>query len=97
MERRYIPAFVRRYPFVFAKDKDNSRLTLCIDEQYGGWNQEGHGKPLFDPEGDGTEFLDSMFRFVTDYQRQFDATLAFCRKLEELDLLEPMKARFKLP
>jgi hypothetical protein len=93
----YIPAFVRRYPFVFSKSEDGGQFTLCIDEHYSGWNQESRGKPLFDAKGEGTDFLDSMFRFVTDYQRQFDATLAFCRKLQELDLLEPMTARFKLP
>ena len=27
----YIPAFVRRYPFVFADDKSNQRLILCVD------------------------------------------------------------------
>lgn len=94
---KYIPAFVRRYPFVFSKSEDGKKLTLCIDEKHGGWNREGRGRPLFDAEGAGTEFLDKMLRFVTEYQRQFDATLAFCRKLQELDLLSPMTARFKLP
>jgi len=93
----YIPAFVRRYPFVFSKSEEGSKFTLCIDEEYAGWNQEGRGKPLFDSNGEGADFLNTMFRFVADYQRQFDATLAFCRKLKELDLLEPMTARFKLP
>jgi hypothetical protein len=93
----YIPAFVRRYPFVFSKSEDGSKFVLCIDEEYSGWNQEGHGKPLFDSNGEGAAFLNRMFRFVTDYQRQFDATLAFCRKLKELDLLESMTARFNLP
>jgi hypothetical protein len=94
---KYIPAFVRRYPFVFSKSEDGKKFTLCIDEKHGGWNQESRGRPLFDSDGEGTEFLDKMFRFVTEYQRQFDATLAFCRKLQELDLLEPMTARFNLP
>jgi hypothetical protein len=94
---KYIPAFVRRYPFVFSRSEDGKQFTLCIDEQYSGWNQEGRGKPLFDSNGEGTEFLKTMLGFVTDYQRQFDATLAFCRKLQDLDLLEPMTARFKLP
>jgi hypothetical protein len=94
---RYIPAFVRRYPFVFAKSDDGSTLTLCIDEGYSGWNQDGQGNPLFDSKGEGTDFLNKMFGFATAYQRDFDATLAFCRKLQELDLLEPMTARFKLP
>src|SRR5690606_7378108 len=29
---RYIPAFIRRYPFVLAGAKDAETLTLCIDE-----------------------------------------------------------------
>ncbi|MEM9054972.1 MAG: SapC family protein, partial [Pseudomonadota bacterium] len=27
----YVPAFVRRYPFVFANDNQSDRLLLCID------------------------------------------------------------------
>lgn len=94
---KYIPAFVRRYPFAFSKSKGDDKFTLCIDELYSGWNKEGRGKTLFDSTGEGSEFLNKMFRFVTEYQRQYDATLAFCRKLKELDLLEPMTARFKMP
>lgn len=94
---RYIPAFVRRYPFVFSKSEDESKLILCIDEQYAGWNQAGRGKRLFDVNGDRTEYLKSMLNFVQEYQRQSNRTEAFCRKLKELDLLEPMTARFKLP
>lgn len=92
----YIPAFVRRYPFVFSRRTDGAIFTLCIDEESAGWNQEGRGKPLFGSNGDGTNFLNTMFRFVANFQRQLDGTLEFCRKLKELDLLEPMAARFKL-
>lgn len=93
----YIPAFVRRYPFVFSKSGDGGQFVLCIDEAYSGWNRDGRGKALFDAQNEGTDFLNTMFRFVTDYQRQFDATLTFCRKLQQLDLLEPMTARMTLP
>src|SRR5262245_47346493 len=33
-DSRYIPAFVRRYPFVFSRASD--RFLLCIDEEYRG-------------------------------------------------------------
>ncbi len=36
----YIPAFVRRYPFVFSSNEDNSQFTLCIDEAFHGFNQD---------------------------------------------------------
>lgn len=96
-QANYIPAFVRQYPFVFSKSEDGDKFVLCIDEAYSGWNQDGRGKALFDAKSKGSDFLDRMFRFVTDSQRRFDATVAFCRKLQALDLLEPMTARFKLP
>src|SRR5690349_8221038 len=44
---KYIPAFIRRYPFVFSTSADNKTLTLCIDESYPGLNQEGRGQRLF--------------------------------------------------
>ena len=92
---RYIPAFVRRYPFVFSENED--KFLLCIDEQYAGWNQEGHGKGLFDSNARRTEYLNKTFKFMQSYQVQLSRTQAFCRKLGALDLLEPMTARFKLP
>lgn len=36
---KYIPAFVRRYPFVFSRSGD--RFLLCVDEEFAGVNQEG--------------------------------------------------------
>src|SRR5512137_3034599 len=29
---KYIPAFIRRYPFVFSSSADRKTLTLCVDE-----------------------------------------------------------------
>src|SRR3954466_7155992 len=43
---KYLPAFLRRYPFVFSTSEDQKTLTLCIDEGYAGLNQEGRGQRL---------------------------------------------------
>jgi hypothetical protein len=96
-DARYIPAFVRRYPFVFSKHSDGDRLTLCIDEKFSGWNQEGRGERLFDDEGERTQYLENVLGFAQDYQRQLEVTQAFGRKLKELDLLQDVSARFDLP
>jgi hypothetical protein len=93
---RYVPAFVRRYPFVFAASEDRKTLTLCIDESYPGCNQEGRGEKLFDAEGKPTEFVQGRLKFLQEYQAQFDRTLALCKRLRELDLLEPMQAKITL-
>jgi hypothetical protein len=96
-DARYIPAFVRRYPFVFSRTKDENRLILCIDEDYEGWNQEGRGKRLFDVNGEQTEYFKRMLQFVQEYQREHSRTAAFCQKLKDLGLLGPATARFKHP
>src|SRR5689334_322253 len=31
-ENAYIPAYVRRYPFIFTEVPDSDRLILCVDE-----------------------------------------------------------------
>ncbi len=35
-DANYIPAFVRRYPFVFSSNDNGSTFTLCIDEEFSG-------------------------------------------------------------
>lgn len=93
---KYIPAFLRRYPFVFASSDDGQRFTLCIDEEFSGCNQDGIGERLFDTEGEKTQYLQSVLNFSSEYQGQFNLTQVFCKKLQELDLLEPMQAQITL-
>ncbi len=93
---KYIPAFARRYPFVFSSNDDGKTFTLCVDENFSGCNQEGLGERLFDAEGEQTQYLGSVLEFLKQYQAQFQRTKIFCDKLRELDLLEPMQAQFSL-
>lgn len=90
---RYIPAFVRRYPFVFSSTRDDKQFVLCVDEAFPGFNREGRGEPLF-KEGQPSPYVGRVLRFLQEYRAQFLRTAAFCRRLKELDLLEPVQARF---
>ena len=94
---RYIPAFVRRYPFVFSSSEDGSTFTLCVDKEFKGLNEEGRGEKLFDEAGEKTSYLERMLNFLQDYQLQFQRTQAFCKQLKELDLLETMQAQISMP
>lgn len=91
---KYIPAFVRRYPFVFASADNNTNFTLCIDEEFSGCNTDGRGERLFDADGEKTQYLENILGFLQAYQAHFQRTQAFCGKLKDLDLLEPMQAQF---
>ncbi len=94
LDAQYVPAFLRRYPFVFSSQDDGKNFTLCIDETFDGCNQDNVGERLFDAEGEKTQYLNSVLEFLKEYQLHFTRTQAFCKKLEELELLEPMGAQF---
>lgn len=95
---RYVPAFLRRYPFVFAASGENAEtLTLCIDTAFPGVNSDGRGERLFDADGKRTEYLERMLQFNSDYQAQHQLTRALCQRLHALGLLESAVASISLP
>jgi len=91
---RYIPAFVRRYPFVLAQ-LGGDQLGVCIDEAYDGFNQK-EGEKLFDDQGANTPFLANAVDFLERYQREFGRTELFCQRLEQAGLLREMNAQANL-
>jgi hypothetical protein len=94
----FVPAVLKRYPFVFTQSEDKALMTLCIDEAFSGIDRKGKkGERLFDAEGKRTAFLDRVLSFVSVYQREHQATLAFAKRLHELGLLEPAEARLTPP
>ncbi len=95
-DSKYIPAFVRRYPFVFSSNDDAKTFTLCLDEDCVGVNTEGRGERLFDQDGERTQYLNNVLNFLKVYQAQFQRTQELCKKLADLDLFEPMQAQVKL-
>jgi hypothetical protein len=88
---KYIPAFIRRYPFIFSRVED--RFLLCVDEEYEGFNSAGRGQPFFTPEGETGPFVATVMAFLQEYQTQFQRTQTFCSRIEQLGLLEPMQAQ----
>ncbi len=96
-EATYIPAFIRRYPFVFSNSADGKTLTLCIDEAHPGVNADGRGERLFDDTGKPSAYTERVLKFLQEYQAHFERTRAFCKRVKELDLLEPMQAQVTTP
>jgi len=94
---RYIPAFIRRYPFVFSTETADGQLILHIDEDFEGLNTQDRGERLFDADGERTTYLKSVLAFLSDYQGRFNRSRQYCQRLVELDLLRPMQAQFTLP
>lgn len=86
---KYVPAFIRRYPFVFSASADRKTLTLCIDESYAGLNREGKGQRLFDEERKPAAYTQRVLKFLQDFQAHFQRTRQFCQRLKGLGVLEP--------
>jgi hypothetical protein len=96
-EGKYLPAFIRRYPFVFSRSEDGEQFFLCIDETYPGFNQEGDGAALLNDDGTPSEYTDGVLKFLSQYQAEFQRTQAICKKLKDLNLLERKQVEATLP
>ena len=92
----YVPAFVRRYPFVFAHQNDANRLTLCVDEASDLLNREGRGERLFDSAGERTTYLGNVLDFMQRYQVALQRSRAFAKRVQDLDLLQRVQAQVRL-
>ena len=87
----YLPAYVRRYPFILMDDTEQKQFVLCIDEGSDMIGKQGE-YPLF--EGDQpSEFTKSAMEFCAVLRQQGDTTDAFVKALKERDLLVPNDAK----
>jgi hypothetical protein len=90
---RYIPAFVRRYPFVPA-ELNQERTVVCIDEQ-AKCLQTHEGEALF-VEGKPGLLIQNVLNLLQDYQRQARRMAETTKQLVALDLLVERNAQIAL-
>jgi SapC len=83
----YIPAYIRRYPFVLANDPGGQQLVVCIDR-----NAPMLGDlpdmAFFDAAGEPTQYTKNCMSFCNDFEVEVRRTDAFIALLKELDLFE---------
>ncbi|TXL72972.1 SapC family protein [Vineibacter terrae] len=87
----YIPAYVRRYPFVFI-EAAGGQLILAIDEG-GGFVVDGGKLPLFDAENKPTNLVNSALQFCAAYQNNHKATAEYVAALQANDVLVDNQAQ----
>jgi SapC len=90
----YIPAYVRRYPFIFLEQPGKTELTLCIDEASGLLTQSAD-RPLFEG-GEPTQLVRNALDFCREFHEQTLASAAFVAELARQQLLVPNEARIRL-
>jgi len=83
----YVPAYVRRYPWLLARTSpDAPELSLCFDPDSGVVGEYEDGEPLFD--GDKPSIAtNNVVKFCEDFEMSAQRTGAFVKELQDLGLL----------
>ncbi|MEI7933204.1 MAG: SapC family protein [Alphaproteobacteria bacterium] len=93
----YVPAYLRRYPFVVANAStpgDNAAV-ICIDRE-SPLIGENPTHPFYQ-DGANTEYTNNCIKFCQDYENERMVTLQFVQRLKELDLFDLRSAKYNPP
>ena len=93
---RYIPASIRRYPFVTASTAGPSGRKVLVDDTWPGFSPNA-AEPLFDAEGGPAPALTRAIDFLDRFELEAERTRTFCDRVVALDVLKDMKAEATLP
>lgn len=95
-DARYIPAFIRRYPFLGANVRGTEKVGVLIDMAWSGISTRG-GEPLFLEGDQPAPALERAVEFLRLFEVEAQRTRHFCQRLQELALLRPMQVDATLP
>ena len=83
----YIPAYMRRYPFLLAKLRpDSDELSLCFDPTSGAVGDFEDGEPLFDGD-EPSDATKAILQFCEQFEAAGLRTAAFVEDIVKADLL----------
>jgi hypothetical protein len=94
-EANYIPAFVRRYPFVLHETNTEGDVTVMIDDAYVGFGAQD-GELLFAADGTDTPLLTNVIDFMNRFNADAHGTSVFMKSLRQLDLLVSRKVDVRM-
>jgi hypothetical protein len=86
-EQAYVPAYVRRYPFLLARlREDTDELSLCFDPSAGTIGPFEDGDPLF-VDGQPSDAIKGILGFCEQFEQAGQRTTAFMQELTSAGLL----------
>ncbi|MEM1194857.1 MAG: SapC family protein [Pseudomonadota bacterium] len=84
----YVPAYIRRYPFILAKLQQGSDdMSLCFDPTAGVIAKQKNGQSLFTEAGEPTDYTKGVLDFCQKFEESGQRTRAFLEELKKLDIL----------
>lgn len=88
----YIPAIIRRYPFALTKAAEADRFIVCVDEA-SELLSDTEGAPMFDEQGNPTQVIENVKRYLGELQQMDTMTHEFSKFLIQNNLLTPLNMR----
>ncbi len=95
MADAYIPAYIRRYPFIFSEVPGNDQLTLCIDLDDS--TTEENGEQRFFEGEKPSALSQNALEFCKSYHSAAKQTMEFGKALHDADLLVTRQAEISTP
>lgn len=94
----YVPAYIRRYPFVLASDEAQQRMVVCIERNATIFvDKKKADLPLFEDNGEPSEYTQNAIKFCEDFEGERRRTDSFLKLLNDLDLFEMRESVFNMP
>jgi hypothetical protein len=93
----YVPAYIRRYPFVFASDDNAKQMVLCVDRAAEFFAETNPDMPFFEENGEASQYTKNCIEFCNNFEIERQRTLSFVQLLKDLDLFETKTATFSPP
>lgn len=91
--RAYLPAYVRRYPFCMTRvtvdGREQAERVACVEKRA----LKAKGEALYDERGRPLPAWEGRLRLLFEFEADLARTEAMCRRLQELQLLEPFAAQ----
>jgi hypothetical protein len=94
-EATYIPAYIRRYPFIFSEMPDKEQLSLCIDMN-DTVTEKSDTQPFFNPDGKPSQLSTNALEFCKSYHAAAQQTLEFSKALAKSGLLVQREAQINV-
>ena len=83
----YVPAYMRRYPFLLARLRpDSDELSLCFDPESGAIGEFDEGEALFDGD-QPSEATKAILQFCEQFETAGQRTALFIEELKKSGLL----------
>jgi hypothetical protein len=90
----YVPAYIRRYPFIFANDDQAKQMVLCVDRAAEFIVDKGFDMPFFEADGQPSQYTKNCIEFCNNFEMERQRTANFVQLLKDLDLFESKTATF---